>query len=307
MRVAVVGAGGVGGYFGGRLAQAGHDVTFVARGEHLAAIQRDGLRVESVRGDFHVTDARATDEPSEVGEVDLVVVAVKTWQLAAALPLLVPLVGDGTAVLTTQNGVEAPEQVAASVGQGAVLPGAVKIFAMVTAPGVVSHIGGPATIAFGEWDDRASERVSRVLQAFAGAGVDATVSDDIWVELWTKLLLVVPLGGLGSALDAPVGRLRSAHRDLLTDAMTEIESLARACGIALPDGTVTRALELIDQQPEGATSSLQRDVLAGRPSELDAWTGAVVRLAADADVPVPVHRTLMAVLTTRHPTALTGT
>lgn len=304
MRIAVIGTGGVGGYFGGRLALAGHDVTFVARGDHLAAIRRDGLRVESVTGDFAVREAVATDDPAGIGVVDLVLVAVKTWQLPEVVPVLPSLVGEDTAVLTTQNGVEAPGQVAEAVGSDAVLPGVVKIFAMVSAPGVVAHVGGPATLAFGEWDDRDSERVTWILEAFIDAGVEATVSRGIWTELWAKMLFVVPLGGLGAALDATVGQLRTTHRDLLAEAMSEVADLAAARGVTLPEGIVARSLDFVDRQPADSTSSLQRDVLAGRPSELDAWTGGVVRLAAESGVPVPVHRTLLAVLTARHPGAL---
>lgn len=300
----VIGAGGIGGYFGGRLARAGHDVTFVARGEHLAAIRRDGLRVESGYGDFVVGGAAATDDPSAPGVADLVLVAVKTWQLPDLLPGLPHLVGDDTAVLTTQNGVEAPEQVAEVVGRAAVLPAAARIFAQVSSPGVVTHLGGPATLVFGEWDDRASERTDRIREALTGAGVEATVPTGIWSALWEKFLVVVPLGGLGAALDATVGDLRSSHRALLAEAMTEVSSLAAARDVTLAPDLVERSLDFVDDQPAGATTSLQRDVLAGRASELDAWTGAVVRLADESGVSVPVHRTLLAVLAARHPAAL---
>jgi 2-dehydropantoate 2-reductase len=303
VQIAVMGSGGVGGYFGGRLALAGHDVTFVARGEHLAAIRRDGLRVESVLGDFTVPDAVVTDDPRSIGAVDLVLLAVKTWQLPAVLTSLPGLVGPGTAVLTTQNGVEAPGQVAEVVGTEAVLPGAARIFAMVTAPGVVTHGGGPATIDLGEWDDQHTARLQRIHDVLTGAGIETRVPESIWGELWAKMLFVVPLGGLGAALDATVGELREVHRDLLADAMAEVAALAAARGVALPEGSVARTLEFVDQQPAGSTSSLQRDVLAGRPSELDAWTGAVVRLAAESGVAVPVHRTLLAVITAGHPEA----
>jgi 2-dehydropantoate 2-reductase len=304
MRVAVIGTGGIGGYFGGRLAAAGHEVVLVARGDHLAAIRRDGLRVHSVAGDVHVAPAEATDDPAHIGTVDLVLVAVKTWQLAGVLPLLPGLLRADTAVLTTQNGVEAPAVVAEVVGQGAVLPGVAKIFAMVTAPGTVSHVGGPASLTFGEWDDRRSPRVTAICEAFTAADVDVSASTAVWTDLWAKMLLVVPLGGLGAALDAPVGELRTSHRSLLAEAMAEVAALARARGVTLPDTAVERALGFVDQQPADATSSLQRDVLAGRASELDAWTGAVVRLAAESGVGVPVHRTLLAVISARHPHAL---
>ena len=305
VKVAVIGTGGIGGYFGGRLARAGNEVRFVARGEHLAALRRFGLRVDSVIEDFVVDDVSATDDPAGIGPVDLVLLAVKTWQLAEVVPRLPALMAEDTAVLTTQNGVETPDRVAAVVGERAVLPGTARIFASITAPGVVTHVGGPASLRFGEWDNRRSERLERIVQAFQDAGVDATVADDVWAELWTKLLVVEPFGVLGAALDGPLGVLRTQHRDLLGDAMTEVATLAAARGVALPDDLVDRSLVFLDQQPEGATSSLQRDVLADRPSELDAWTGAVVRLAYDTGgVPVPVHRTLLAVLVARHPRAL---
>jgi 2-dehydropantoate 2-reductase len=165
-------------------------------------------------------------------------------------------------------------------------------------------VGGPASVRFGEWDSRRTQRLERLRDAFREAGVDATVPDDVWVEQWSKMLVVVPFGGLGAALDAPLGVLRTTHRDLLGDAITEVVAVAAAHGVALPDGIVPETLGFLDQQPEDATSSLQRDVLAGRPSELDAWTGAVVRLAGTVDVAVPVHRTLLATITSRHPRAL---
>ena len=304
MRVAVIGTGGIGGYFGGRLALAGHDVTFVARGEHLAAIGRHGLRVDSVVEDFVVPNPSATDDPTAVAPVDLVLLAVKTWQLADVLPALPSLVEGDAAVLTLQNGVETPARVAAVVGERAVLPGTAKIFAGISSPGVVTHVGGPASVSCGEWDNRRTDRLAGLVEAFRDAGVPTTVADDVWVELWSKLLFVEPLGALGTALDAPVGVLRTVHRELLGDAMAEVAALAAARDVRLPEGLVAGSLAFLDDQPEGATSSLQRDVLAGRPSELDAWTGAVVRLAGEVDLTVPVHRTLLAVITARHPGAL---
>lgn len=306
MRIAVIGAGGIGGYFGGRLAAAGHDVTFVARGPHLAAIRDRGLKVSSVVGDFAVDPASVTDDPGSIGVVDAVLLAVKTWQLEPALAALPALVGDDTAVITTQNGVEAPEQVAAVVGERAVLPGIAKIFAFIDEPGSVAHAGGPASLAFAEWDNGSSERVLRLRQAITDAGAVAPAPDDIWAELWSKMLFVVPFGGLGAALDATVGELRTtpAWRSLLVDAMREVEAVARARGVRLPASVVAGTMAFVDDQPAGATTSLQRDVLADRPSELDAWTGAVVRLGAEADVPVPLHRLLLEVLTRSHPKAL---
>ncbi len=308
MRIAVIGAGGIGGYFGGRLAASGHDVTFVARGDHLKAMRENGLQVASVAGDFTVSPASVTDDAASIGAVDIVLVAVKTWQLEPVLAALPSLMGSDTAVVTTQNGVEAPGQVAAVVGQSAVLPGIAKIFAFIEQPGVIRHAGGPASLAFAEWDNRSSERVQRLREAVTEAGAVTPVPDDIWAELWSKMLFVVPFGGLGAALDATVGELRTkpSWRALLEDAMREVEALARARGVRLPASVVSGTMAFVDDQPEGATTSLQRDVLADKASELDAWTGAVVRLAAESGVPVPIHRLLLEVLIRQHPGALPG-
>lgn len=306
MRIAVLGAGGIGGYFGGRLANSGHDVTFLARGAHLEAIREHGLVVTSVAGDFTVRPAQATDDLAAIGPVDAVLLAVKTWQLPPVLEKLPALLGPDTAVITVQNGVEAPEQVAAAVGRGAVLPGIAKIFAQIEGPGRVVHLGGPASLAFDEWSPTPgapSERVTRLREAVTASGAASPVPDDIWAELWSKMLFVVPFGSLGAALDATIGRLRSEppRRALLADAMREVEALARARGIRLPAQVVEGTMAFVDDQPAGSTTTLQRDLLEGRPSELDAWTGAVVRLAAESGVDVPLHRLLLEVLTSRHP------
>ena len=268
MKIAVVGAGGIGGYFGGRLGLAGHDVTFLARGAHLEAIRRSGLAVASVAGDFALAPASATDDPTQVGPVDVVLLGVKTWQLGPAIAALPPLLRPGTAVLTTQNGVEAPTQVAAAVGQSAVLPGIAKIFAFIEAPGRIRHGGGPGSLSFAEWDNRPSDRVDALRAAVTESGSATEVPTDIWAELWSKMLFVVPFGGLGAALDATIGELRDkpSSRALLEDAMREIAALAAARGVALPRAIVPGTLAFVDDQPADATSSLQRDLLSDKPS-----------------------------------------
>jgi 2-dehydropantoate 2-reductase len=298
MKVAVIGVGGTGGYFGGRLAANGHEVSFVARGANLDALRRDGLAVESVVGDFSVAPVRATGDPRDVGEVDFVLLCVKTWQLAPAIAALAPLVGERTAIVTLQNGVDAPAEVAATFGQGAVLPGIAKIFANLNGPGRVSHAGGPASLMFAEWDNRPTARVERLRAALTDAGVATAAPEDIWAELWAKFLFVVPFGGLGAAADAPAGVLRSrpGTKRLLADAMSEIESVGRANGIRLPDDIVQTTMEFLDQQPAASTTSLQRDILSGNPSELDSWTGAVVRLGVLSQTPTPIHRVLYELL-----------
>ena len=243
MRIAVLGTGGVGGYFGGRLAAAGHDVTFLARGAHLDAIRANGLVVTSVAGDFTVQPARATDDIGSIGPVDVVLLAVKTWQLPPVLAALPTLIGPDTAVVTTQNGVEAPDQVAGAVGREAVLPGIAKIFVHIDGPGRVTHAGGPASLAVDEWSatpGSPSERVVRFRKAVTDSGATSPVPEDIWAELWSKMIFVVPFGSLGAALDATIGELRSepSTRALLEAAMREVEALARARGIRLPASVV---------------------------------------------------------------------
>ncbi|MEU4602716.1 2-dehydropantoate 2-reductase [Kribbella sp. NPDC023972] len=299
--VAVVGAGGVGGYFGGRLAKAGHEVSFVARGKHLEALRADGLAVRSVAGDFELRPVRVTGDAAEIGVVDYVLVCVKTWQLADAITAIEPLVGDRTAIVTVQNGVEAPDQVAAVYGREAVLPGAAEVIAYVESPGTIRHLGGPGRLTFAEWDSRPTPRTEWLRTAFVDAGLLAVVSDDIWAGLWTKFLSVVPGGGLGTATGAAYGVMRSrpGTRKLLTEAITEIRDVALALGIQLPDDVVPKTLGWIDSLPADGTTSLQRDILAGRPNELDAWTGAVVRLGDRAGVPTPVNSFLYEIAAAR--------
>ena len=289
MKIAIIGAGGVGGYFGARLAAAGQDVSFVARGKHLEALQSQGLVVRSPGGDLELP-VRATANPAELGAVDYVLVSVKTWQLPEVITTMAPLVGASTAIVTVQNGVEAPDQVAEVYGRAAVLPGAAEVIAYVDGPGIIRHLGN-GKLSFAEWDNQPSSRTDQLREAFVDAGLQAAVPDDIWAALWTKFLSVVPSGGLGAASGVGYGVLRSrpGTRRLLTEATTEIRDVALARGIALAEDVVPRTLAWIDQLPADGTTSLQRDLIAGRPSELDAWTGAVVRLGADAGVPTPVN------------------
>jgi 2-dehydropantoate 2-reductase len=289
VRIGIVGAGGVGGYFGARLAAAGQDVAFVARGKHLEALKADGLVVRSPAGDLQLP-VQATNAPAETGPVDYVLICVKTWQLPEAIDTIRPLVGLDTAIVTVQNGVEAPDQVAEVYGRDAVLPGAAEVIAYVESPGVIRHLGN-GKLNFGEWDNEATPRTNMLRDTFVAAGLQATIPEDIWAALWTKFLSVVPGGGLGTATGAGYGVLRThpATRRLLTDAITEIRDIALARGIRLAEDVVPRTLAWIDQLPADGTTSLQRDLIAGRPSELDAWTGAVVRLGNEANVRTPVN------------------
>ena len=292
MRIAIFGAGGAGGYFGGRLAQAGHSVVFIARGEHLAAIRRDGLRVESPAGDFIVRPADATDAPGSVGPVDAVLVGVKAWQVPEAATAMVPMLSPVSLVVPLQNGVEAADQLAAVLGGGRVLGGVCRIISYVSAPGRIRHAGVTPRLEFGERDNRRTERTAALLAAFGELiGVTAGVPEDIEAAIWEKFLFIAPFSGVGTVARTPahVFRAEPRTREMPRGAMREVFDLARSRRVALPNDAVERTMEFVDALPEGATSSMQRDIQAGRPSELESLNGTVVRLARAAGVPAPVN------------------
>ena len=291
MKIAVFGTGGVGGYFGARLAAAGADVAFIARGAHLDAIRTRGLRVDSVLGDMRIEPARASDSPADIGPVDAVLLGVKTWQVAAVAQSLKALLGPETFVVPLQNGVEAAAVLAAELGAEHVVGGLCGGFCFVVGPGHVKHIGGATFVKFGELPPRQSVRVERLRAAFARARVDVEVPPDIRVALWMKLMLVVPFGSVGAVARAPIGVLLTTPetRNLVERGMEEIAAVARAEGASLPADAVARTLVLLDGVTPSGTASMQRDIAAGKRSELDEWTGAVARLGAKHGVPTPVH------------------
>jgi 2-dehydropantoate 2-reductase len=291
MRIAVFGTGGVGGYFGGRLAQAGEDVTFIARGEHLRAIKASGLKVDSPDGDFVIDPAKATDDVREVGEVDLVILGVKAWQVPEAALAIRPLVGTTTTVLPLQNGIEAVPQLVDELGPSNVIGGLCRIVSFVVEPGHIRHAGFRPSIIIGELDNRHTDRVTRIEQVFKHAGLDTTVAPDIQVALWMKFLFIASFSGVGAMANAPAGVIRSdpKWRVLIVNAMEEIYRLAHARGIKLPASSVDTVMASVDALPEDATSSMQRDIAAGKPSELESQNGAVVRMANEIGVAVPTH------------------
>lgn len=291
MRIAIVGAGAVGGYFGGRLAAAGEDVTFIARGETLRALQTHGLRVESVKGGFVVHPAKATDAPGEVLPVDVVLVAVKAWQVVEAAATMGPLVGSDTVVVPLENGVEAPDQLAAVLGREHVAGGVCRLVAFQVAPGHVRHAGVEPSVEFGELGGRSSERLARLRLAFERAGVQAAVAPDIAVTIWEKFLFIAAISGLGAVTRAPAGVLRALPetRRMLEQGLAEIVAVAAAHDVRLPGDSAARTMAFIDALPPDATASMQRDIGAGRPSELEAQNGAVVRLGLEKGVATPLH------------------
>jgi 2-dehydropantoate 2-reductase len=298
VKIAVVGVGGVGGYFGGKLAQAGADVVFIARGATLDALRTRGLRVDSIGGDFVVETVNATDDPAGVGAVDAVVFAVKAWQIPDAAERARPLVGPETIVVPLENGMEAPEQLAAVFGAEHVLGGLCGIVAYIVEPGHVRHAGVEPFVMFGALDGRASERAERLREEFVRAGVKADPAQDIRHAMWSKFLFITPMSGIGALTRVPIGvwRVMPEPRALAVRAMHEIIAVAAAHGVTLGDEAVDRTLARYDGLPAEATSSLQRDVLEGKPSELDGQLGAVARMARTVGIATPVCDFLLAML-----------
>jgi 2-dehydropantoate 2-reductase len=292
MQITVVGAGAVGAYFGGRLAEAGHEVAFVARGATLDALRARGLRVTSPEGDFTIHPVRASDRPAELGPADVVLLGVKAWQVPEAARAMGPLLGLDTFVVPLQNGVEAPAQLAAALGAERVFGGLCHILAWVVSPGEILHEGAEPYVGFGELEGGVSERARRLEAAFAQArGLTAKALADVRTEMWRKFLFIASASGLGAVTRAPIGTFRAVPetRDLLQRMMEEVREVAAAHGVALPAAAVAETLAFTDLLPVEGTTSMQRDIVAGRPSELEAQNGAVVRLGRDRGVRTPVH------------------
>lgn len=291
MRIAIFGTGGAGGYFGAQLARAGEDVVFIARGEHLQAIRTQGLRVETPKGEIVVQPAQASDDPAQVGVVDAVIVGVKAWQVTEAAQAMQPMIGPDTFVVPLQNGVEAPSQLAAVLGANRVLGGLCGTLSWILGPGHVRSIGEAHFVKFGELDKRPSERAERLRQAFERARVKVEVPSDIHVALWEKFLFVVSFGGVGAVTRAPIGVIRTVPetRRMLERCMHEILEVARERQVVLVDGIIEKSMAFLDSLAPSGITSLQRDIVDGKPSELDAWNGAVVRLGQEVGVATPMH------------------
>lgn len=285
MRIAVIGTGALGGYFGALLQRAGHDVGYTARGAHLAALQRDGLRI--VGATTIAQPIAVTDDARALGPVDLVLLAVKATQLDQVLPTLPGLIGPQTAVVTLQNGLEAPGIVADALGREHVLPGVVRVYTRIAAPGVIEHMGGPGSITLAEWDNAESPRSKQIREALTSAGITSQRPDDIWQDLWRKVMFVVPTGLLGALADAPLGEQRTVLRAQLAAIMAEVCDVGLAAGIELTDA-VQQTLAFADRMPADATTSMHRDLAAGDPGELDPLVGGVRRRAEQLGVATPL-------------------
>lgn len=300
MRIAIMGTGGVGGYYGALalLAKTGHDVTFIARGSHLEAIRRSGLQVKSVFGEFQVSPALATDDPAEVGPVDLILFVTKTYHTDEAAQLIKPMVGDHTTVISFQNGVDAAERIGAVVGMEHLLGGVTWLSAAIEAPGVVGQYSQFRRIVLGELDGRNTRRLEEICEVFRGIGATVESSDNIAKVLWTKFVFISSVSALGSLTRVTFGEYRSVPeaRAVLTEAITEVASVARAKGVTLDEDIVDKTLEFIDGSAPTIKPSMQRDVEAGRINELESMVGIVVRLGEKLGVQTPFMRFAYAML-----------
>ena len=301
MRFAILGAGAVGGYYGARLARAGHDVTFIARGAHLDAIRSRGLEIRSPALGGFTVQVRAEEDTHAVGAVDVVVVAIKTYDNATALPGIAPMLAADTAVLTLQNGVDSVAEVAAVAGRDAVIGAATYIATALASPGVIEQTGTHRRIVFGEVFGelpRASARVARIHEALAGADIQSEPVGDGRIPIWEKFIFLVALAGFTGGARLPIGPLWSDPfvRDRFLDGCREVEGLARAEGVAVASDVIDRIRGYVDGIPGSMRSSLLIDLSQGKRIEVEALQGAVVRRAAAADVEVPIMSTLYALL-----------
>jgi 2-dehydropantoate 2-reductase len=297
MRIGVIGAGGVGGYFGGRLAAAGNDVVFLARGATLGALRADGLRILSPRGDLHLAVA-ATEDPVEAGKCEAVLFCVKGYSSDAALPAVEAMLGPDGFVVCLQNGVRGVERVASAAGRERTLGGAAYISCHQRSPGVLEHVPGPAGFVVGELDGGESPRVEAFAAVARAAGIDAEASPDVRTVLWAKLGLICGLAGSTASTRLPIGEVRTTpgSREVLRALVAETAEVGRAEGAALGPGYVDSVLAMLDSVGPGMVSSLYEDLVHGRPMELDDLHGDVLRRAAAAGLDVPVTRTVHGVL-----------
>lgn len=298
MKIAVIGAGGVGGTFGAALAQAGADVWFLARGAHLDAMRASGLRIVSARGDTHLTPTQASDDPAAIGPADVVLFCVKLWDVESAGERIRPIVGPGTAVIPLQNGIDASDRLIPILGAGAVMGGVAQVSATIEAPGVVRQTGTFMRLVFGELGGGRSARGEAFLALCRKAGFDADLSEQIRTELWLKFIVLATNSAITAATRLPFGKLRGdADVMALFEAATkEVVAVGRAAGVALPEDAAQRNMQFIAGAPPAMMASMAHDLIRGNRIELPWLSGKVVALGRELGVPTPVHEVLYAVL-----------
>ena len=298
MRVAVMGSGGLGGYFGALLARGGSDVSFVARGAHLAAMRREGLRIEGGHEPFLLEDVRVTEDPGELGPVDLVMVCVKLWDTEAALDQLRPLVGPETTLVSFQNGVLKDSLLSAAYDESQLIGGVAYVASTVSRPGVITRTGPLQRLIFGEFDGRRSERVEAFYSACEAGGIDAEVSKDIRRATWEKFVFLVGLSATTATMRLPIGPIRGnpRSRGFLLDLMREVVRVGRAHGVPLPEDYAEQRLEFADGVSADMTSSMHHDLERGNRLEVRWLSGGVVELGQEVGVDTPLNRAVADIL-----------
>ncbi|SFN64130.1 ketopantoate reductase family protein [Salegentibacter flavus] len=292
MNILIFGIGGVGGYFGGKLAQAGFDVTMIARGKHLEAINENGLEVESINGDFKVKPKLATDNLAEVSTPDLVILGVKSWQIQEVTSKLESIISAETIVLPLQNGANNVEKLLEILPKKNVIAGLCHIVSFVENPGKIKHVSFEPRITFGEIDNSNSERIQQLKSVFDKAEIANFIPENIHLEIWKKFLFIATISGLGGLTRVSIDKIRESEYlyDLLQKTAQEIKLVANAKGIPLAEEHLEKAFEIIKNQPSGTTASTQRDIMAGRPSELENFNGFIVKEAEKLNISTPVNK-----------------
>lgn len=298
MRIAVMAAGAVGGYFGARMAAAGHDVTFIARGAHRDAIRSTGLVVESPLGDLHLKDVRTSDDPREVGPVEVILFAVKLWDTEAAAELTRPMVGPDTRVITLQNGVDSVERIAPILGEDTVIGGSTYIVTTIAAPGVIRHSGPGARIVCGRLDGKPDETLNRYAPEFKSAGIDFHVTATMKLDLWKKFVLLSGTSGITASTRLPIGDILADPdiKALFHRLMSEAVAVGRASGVDIPAEFADAQMKTAQGFPASMRASMANDLNNGNRLELDWLAGKVIQLGHKYGVPVPASETVYAIL-----------
>jgi 2-dehydropantoate 2-reductase len=291
MKIAIIGSGGVGGFFGAKLAKAGNDVTFLARGEHLKAIKEKGISVKSIDGDFEVYPVMACDKIADIGPCDLIIIAVKAWQVKEIAHELKEIVEERTIVLPLENGILAADELAEVLDRQNIIGGLCRIISKIESPGIIKHFGVKPTIVFGELDRSKSERLVGLKNLFGQAGIESKLSGDIRAELWKKFISIC-VSGLMAVTKTTYGEMRELKetRQMMVDLLSEIYDLSQEIGIMIESEFLPKTIAFIDSFPYDSTSSLTRDVWEGKPSEIEYQNGTVVKLAEEYGLDVPVNR-----------------
>ena len=298
MKIAVMGTGGTGGYYGALLAKQGHDVTFIARGAHLQAIQKNGLQIKSVAGNFTISPAKATDDPSRIAAPDFILFCTKTYDTDEAIKKIRPIIGKETSVLSLQNGIDAAERIGSVIGMEHMIAGATWISSAVEAPGVIRQVSDFRRIVFGELNGRITPRLRAIDEAFKGTGVTVELSGDILKILWTKFMFISAASSFGSLTRLPIGEYRSVPetRALILRLMREVETLARSYSVTLEADVVEKSLAFMDQTAPHIKASMQLDVESGHRTEIDSIIGVIVRKGRERGIPTPVADMIHALL-----------